>query len=237
MLTCLLLALLAPSPDTLRISASPVPPAFDGVASEGEYGAPIAIISRPQGAVRIWAVESQGWVYLAVQLPDTSFYWGDDVVISLDVWGDRGAAPGHDDFQWYFRRVLDSSVVYRGEQGKWRVPRHDPDWRLGAEREGGGWEVRSVSGAGGWSLEFRLDRAYFLEAKAGDSGHRLSGLRRSAPRLAHLAGPCRGPAPDGSGALGRSCGCRSSSLRVPDLQAREDLARAPLDEVISISSR
>ncbi len=167
MLTCLLLALLAPSPDTLRIAPSPAPLVFDGAVSVGEYGTPIATISRPQGDVRIWAVESQGEVYLAVLLPDTSFYWGDDVVISLDVWGDRGAAPGHDDFQWYFRRVLDSSVVYRGEQGKWLAPRHDPDWRLGAERAGGGWEVRSVSDAQGWSLEFRLDRAYFREAKQG----------------------------------------------------------------------
>jgi hypothetical protein len=166
MLTCLLLALLV-QPDTLRIAASSAEPTFDGVVSEAEYGAPTVVIPRAQGAVRIWAVESQAAVYLAVQLPDTSFYWGDDVVISLDVWGDRGPAPGHDDFQWYFRRVLDSSVVYRGEQGKWRAPRDDPDWRLGAEREGGGWEVRSASDGRGWSLEFRLDRAYFLEAKQG----------------------------------------------------------------------
>ncbi len=167
MLTCLMLVLLAPSSDTLRIGASPAQPTFDGVVREGEYGVPALLIPRPQGSVRGWAVESGGSVYLAFQLPDPSFYWGDDVVISLDVWGDRGGAPGHDDFQWYFRRVLDSSVVYRGEQGKWRAPRDDPDWRLGPAREGGGWEVRAASDSAGWSLEFRLDRAYFLEAKQG----------------------------------------------------------------------
>jgi len=167
MLTCLLLALVVAPADTLRIGARPATPVFDGLIGADEYGAPVAIIPRPQGPVRIWAVEGPGAVYLAVQLPDTTFYWGDDVVISLDVWGDRGAAPGHDDFQWYFRRVLDSSVVYRGEQGKWRAPRDDPDWRLGAAREGGGWEVRSASDARGWSLEVRLDRAYFLEARQG----------------------------------------------------------------------
>lgn len=167
MLLCLLLALMALPQDTLRISAALTPPVFDGAAGTAEYGVPAVVIPRPQGEVRLWAVESESSVYLAVSLPDTSFYWGDDAVISLDIRGDRGAAPGHYDFQWDFRRVLDSSVVYRGEQGTWRYPRHDPDWRLGADRAGGGWEVRSVSDDRGWSLEFRLDRAYFLEAKRG----------------------------------------------------------------------
>lgn len=188
MVTCLLLALMVPLPDTLRIAASPAAPAFDGKVSEGEYGAPAVVIPRPQGEVRLWAVESEGSVYLAVSLPDSSFYWGDDAVISLDIGGDRGAAPGHNDFQWYFRRVLDSSVVYRGEQGTWRFPRHDPDWRLGAERAGGGWEVRSVSDERGWSLEFRLDRAYFLEAKRGTAAISLR-VYNDAPHGWHVWPP------------------------------------------------
>lgn len=167
MLPCLLLALAGLSQDTLRISTISPSPTFDGAAGSAEYGAPSVVISRLQGDVRLWAVENEGQVYLALLLPDSTFYWGDDAVISLDISGDRGAAPGHDDFQWYFRRVLDSSVVYRGEQGRWQAPRFDPDWRLGAERSGGGWEVRSVSDAKGWSLEFRLDRSYFTEAKRG----------------------------------------------------------------------
>ena len=167
MLPCLLLMLAAHPQDTLRISSALTLPVFDGAVGSAEYGVPAVVIPRPQGEVRLWAVESEGQVYLALSLPDSTFYWGDDAVISLDISGDRGAAPGHDDFQWYFRRVLDSSVVYRGEQGKWWPPRDDPDWRLGSERSGGGWEVRSVSDAKGWSLEFRLDRAYFTEAKRG----------------------------------------------------------------------
>jgi len=165
-----LLALVALPQDTLRVAAVSTPPVFDGTIGSAEYGTPAVVIPRSQGEVRIWAVASAGSVYLAVAIPDSSFYWGDDAVISLDIWGDRGAAPGHDDFQWYFRRVLDSSVVYRGEWGKWRAPRDDPDWRLGPERSGGGWEVRSASDARGWSLEFRLDRAYFLETKQGPPG-------------------------------------------------------------------
>lgn len=167
--TMLLLALsaLLICSDTLRVRELPAAPAFDGAVSAAEYGAPSFSLTRAQGDVRGWVGRSGSWVYIAVELPDSSFYWGDDVVVSLDVWGDRGAGPGHDDFQWYFRRVLDSSVVYRGDQGKWRAPRDDPDWRLGPERAGGGWEVRSVSGPRGWSLELRLDAQYFREARPG----------------------------------------------------------------------
>jgi hypothetical protein len=52
-------------------------------------------------------------------------------------------------------------VVYRGDAGHWRAPLDDPDWRLGSAREGGGWEVRSVSTGRGWSLEVRFDAEYF----------------------------------------------------------------------------
>ena len=144
---------------------------FDGRADSAEYGAPSLIIARPSGMVRIWLRRDQDRVYLAASLPDSTFYWGDDLVISLDTGGDRAPGPQHDDFQWYFRRTLDSSVVFRGDAGKWRAPRDDPEWRLGRDREGGGWEVRSVSEQGGWSLEFRLDLEYFRQ-----SGTRHPGL-------------------------------------------------------------
>jgi hypothetical protein len=159
----MLTLLLALATDTLHVRPLATAPVFDGAVSEAEYGSPMFTLGSGQG----WVVRSGESVVVAVRFADSTFYWGDDVVVSLDVWGDRGGAPGHDDFQWYLRRVLDSSVVYRGGQGKWRYPRDDPDWRLGAEREGGGWEVRSVSDAKGWSLELRLAIAYFREAKSG----------------------------------------------------------------------
>lgn len=163
MLTLLTLTATLAMGDTLRIRPLPTAPAFDGLVSEAEYGAPMFTLGSGEG----WVVSSRDTVIIAVRFADSSYYWGDDVVVSLDVWGDRGTAPGHDDFQWYLRRVLDSSVVYRGEQGKWRAPRDDPDWRLGKDREGGGWEVRSVSDSAGWSLELRLDEAFFREARPG----------------------------------------------------------------------
>ncbi|MBP6669572.1 MAG: hypothetical protein KA180_09030 [Gemmatimonadales bacterium] len=156
--------------DTLLVRPAPAPVVFDGVASREEYGAPTLELARPAGVVQLWLVRHGGSVVVAARMPDRTVSWGDDLVISLDTQGDRAPGPMHDDFQWYFRRVLDSSVVLRGEAGTWRAPRDDPDWRLGAEREGGGWEVRAVSDAEGWSLEFRMDQAYFAEAGAGRPG-------------------------------------------------------------------
>lgn len=163
MLTLLTLTATLALGDTLRIRPLPTAPVFDGLVSEAEYGAPMFTLGGGEG----WIVSSRDTVIIAVRFADSTFYWGDDWVVSLDVWGDRGAAPGHDDFQWYLRRTLDSSVVFRGEQGKWRAPRDDPDWRLGKDREGGGWEVRSASDSAGWSLELRLDAAFFRETRAG----------------------------------------------------------------------
>ncbi len=163
MLTLLTLTATLALGDTLRIRPLTTAPTFDGRVSEAEYGAPMFELGSGAG----WVATYRDTVIIAVRFADSTFYWGDDLVVSLDVWGDRGAAPGHDDFQWYLRRTLDSSVVFRGEQGKWRAPRDDPDWRLGKDREGGGWEVRSVSDSAGWSLELRLDAAFFREARAG----------------------------------------------------------------------
>lgn len=164
----LLLALLLQVADTIRIDKASV--TFDGEVTAQEYGAPTVTMPRAGGAVRLWLKQSEGQVYIAARIADSTYYWGDDLVIGLDTGGDRGDGPGHDDFQWYFRRALDSSMVRRGDAGKWRMPRDDPDWRLGKERAGGGWEVRSASDATGWSIEFRLDPYYFQQAGARTPG-------------------------------------------------------------------
>jgi hypothetical protein len=133
----------------------------DAGSSAAALGEPSLRISTGQGAASIWLVRTRDSAFVVAWIPDSTYYWGDDLVISLDVSGDRGAMPGHDDFQWYFRRSLDSSVVYRGRAARWEAPRGDPDWRLGASREGGGWTVDGRSGAAGWSLVLRLDAAWF----------------------------------------------------------------------------
>lgn len=160
LLAVLALAQAAPT-DTLRLHALTAAPAFDGVASEAEYGAPALRLATAQGEARIWLARHGAHVYIAAELPDSTFHWGDDLVVSLDPMGDRTPAPGHDDTQWCLRRVMDSSVVYRGAHGRWMAPGDDPDWRVGGAREGDGWDVRSVSTARGWSVELRLVREWF----------------------------------------------------------------------------
>lgn len=162
--------------DTLRLRAiAGSGPSFDGAVSEGEYGAPSAVLPAAQGGVQVWSVRAGDTVFIAARMRDSTFYWGDDFVISLDPLGDRTPGPGHDDTQWYLRRVLDSSVVNRGRHGRWMAPGDDPDWRLGKERSGDGWEVRSSSDASGWAVELKLPLLWFAD----DSGRRATIAFRS----------------------------------------------------------
>ncbi|HXG45348.1 MAG TPA: hypothetical protein VNJ71_11380 [Gemmatimonadales bacterium] len=153
--------------DTLPVRAAPPAAVFDGAVGSAEWGVPDLSISAPGGGARIWLRGDSTAVYVAARISDSTSHWGDDLVVSVHVGGPAGSAPGHDDFQWDLRRLLDSSVVYRGKDGRWHPPRDDPDWRLGPAREGAGWEVRSESGTDGWSLELRLDRAYLAGREGG----------------------------------------------------------------------
>jgi hypothetical protein len=160
----LALALQSAPSDTVpvtRLDGLPRDPAAD----PSPLGSPSVRIRTGQGLADIWLLSTGDSAFIVARIPDTTFYWGDDLVISLDVSGDRGRTPGHDDFQWYFRRTLDSSVVYRGRGGRWEAPRGDPDWRLGASREGGGWTVTARGDSLGWSLVLRLDGAWLLGEK------------------------------------------------------------------------
>jgi hypothetical protein len=149
------------SVDTLRIRDIQQPPAANVVADEAHLGTPQVRIRTGQGTALVWLLRSRDSVFIAASIPDSSHYWGDDFVISIDTEGDGGSSPQHDDFQLYFRRVLDSSVVYRGRNGRWQPPRDDPDWRLGAERSGGGWTVSAGEQRSSWTLLVRMDPAWF----------------------------------------------------------------------------
>ncbi len=126
------------------------------------WGAPQITVTTGQGTASVWLLHAADSVYLVAAIPDSTFYWGDDLVVSLDTEGDRAEAPQHDDFQWYFRRAVDSSVAYRGRAGRWDAPQGDPDWRLGRERSGAGWDVRAAEqrGGAGWIVVLRLDAGW-----------------------------------------------------------------------------
>ncbi|MFL5401767.1 MAG: hypothetical protein ACJ8BF_03010 [Gemmatimonadales bacterium] len=182
MLLLLMAALQIASSDTLVIRTVNRPPVPGVPVDSARYGAPQVRIITRQGSAPIWLLRASDTIFIAAGIPDTTPYWGDDFVLSLDTRGDGAPHPQHDDFQLYFRRVLDSSVVFRGQDGRWQPPRGDPDWRLGADRSGGGWEVSATSGPRGWSILVRLDPAWF----AGEKG-----------RLARIAFRIYGDSPSG----------------------------------------
>jgi hypothetical protein len=156
-----LLAAFQLSADTLTVRSLDRPPAPAAPIDSARLGPSQVRLLTRQGTASIWLLRSADTFFIAATIPDSTPYWGDDFVISLDTRGDAAPNPQHDDFQWYFRRVLDSSVVFRGRNGKWEPPRADPGWRLGRERSGGGWEVSARDAARGWSLLLRLDPAWF----------------------------------------------------------------------------
>jgi hypothetical protein len=162
----LLLTLQGLALDTIRVRAIDRPPLPQERVDSIRYRTPQVRLVTRQGTVMVWLLRAADTVFVAASMPDSTPYWGDDFVLSMDTRGDGAPSPQHDDFQLYFRRVLDSSVVFRGRNGRWEPPRGDPDWRLGPDRSGGGWEVSAKSDARGWNLLLRLDPAWF----AGESG-------------------------------------------------------------------
>lgn len=146
--------------DTVKIRPLQKVPALESRVDSASMGPPA--IPLPGGAL-IWLTRDSTAVSLTAWLPDSTPSWNDRLVLSLDTKGDRSRAPQHDDFQWEFHRVLDSSIVFRGRDGRWQPPHDDPDWRLGNEREGGGWSVQVVSEPGGWSLLMRFDPEFFSQ--------------------------------------------------------------------------
>jgi hypothetical protein len=152
--------------DTLRVRTVPNPPRAEAHIDTTALGAPTLRIRTGQGSVQVWVLRASDTVFIAAAVPDATPYWGDDFVVSLDTRGDGAPTVQHDDFQLYFRRLLDSSVVFRGRNGRWEAPRGDPDWRLGSERSGGGWEISGAGDRRGWNLLLRLDPSWF----AGDGG-------------------------------------------------------------------
>jgi hypothetical protein len=162
----ILAAVQAASPDTIivRPLAATAPPTLTD--DPAVLGQPQVQFETKQGWVNVWLFRWLDTVFVRATIPDSTPYWGDDFVLSLDTRGDAASTPQHDDFQWYFRRLLDSSVVYRGRNGRWQPPRDDPDWRLGTERSGGGWQVDAAAGPTGWTLLLRLEPGW-LTGEAG----------------------------------------------------------------------
>jgi hypothetical protein len=146
----------AAATDTLRIPALTRVPILDGAASEAEYGPPIVTLDAGSGPVRIRAGHRDGVLYIAADVPDSTFYWGDDVVVSFDVDGTGGPAPGAGDRAWIIRRAADSSVVLTAAgDGRWEPAGGAP--KIGTVRSGPGWAVRTTVADSRWTMELKID--------------------------------------------------------------------------------
>jgi hypothetical protein len=151
--------------DTLQVARIAAPPSPVELPDSLLYGPPQVRFHTAQGSTLIWFLQSADTFFIAASMSDSTQYWGDTFALSIDLNGDAGGSPGHDDFHWEFRRILDSSVVFRGRTGRWEPPKGDPDWRLGRDRSGGGWEVSGRSGPRGWSVLLRLDPVWLAGAE------------------------------------------------------------------------
>jgi hypothetical protein len=160
----------SPAIDSLAIPTIATAPVVDGRADDREYGAPALHLTTAAGDVRIWMSRSNGFIHIAAAIPDTSFYWGDDFVISLDADGSADASPQTGDRQWYLRRTLDSSVVFAAQGGRWETPGSAAPM-LGATRRGEDWDVASTSSASGWMVELRVRES---SVKAGAKPPRIA---------------------------------------------------------------
>jgi len=143
------------------------PPMAQALLDSTGWGTPQISIATRAGPASVWLLRAADSVFVVARVPDHTPSWADAVSVCLDISGDRAPTPAHDDFEFTLRRVLDSSVVYRGRNGRWQPPLDDPDWRVGATHAGGGWEAAVMSDTAGWTLVLRLDPAWL----AGEGGH------------------------------------------------------------------
>jgi hypothetical protein len=152
-------------PPSIALRDVATPPVAEALDST-RWGTPQVTIVTRSGSASVWLLRAADSVFVVASVPDRTPSWADAVSLCLDVSGDRAPTPAHDDFQFTLRRMLDSSVVYRGRNGRWQPPLDDPDWRVGVTHAGGGWEAAAMSDTAGWTLVLRLDPAWF----AGEGG-------------------------------------------------------------------
>ena len=149
-------ALAAAPADTLRIAPLAATPTIDGRIADGEHGAPAVTIRTAAGTVRVWVGHRDGALYVAAEIPDSTMYWGDDLVVALDADGSGGAAPGAGDHLWILRRIADSSVaVVAAGDGRWEPAGGARS--VGAMHHGPGWTLATGDAGRRWVAELRAD--------------------------------------------------------------------------------
>ena len=92
------LLILQLSVDTLQIARLAVPPSPAELPDSLIYGSPQVRLRTAQGSSLIWFLQSADTFFIAAAISDSTSYWGDTFALSIDLNGDAGGSPGHDDF-------------------------------------------------------------------------------------------------------------------------------------------
>jgi parallel beta-helix repeat protein len=95
-------------------------PSIDGVISPGEWDdADSFMFFNDQGEIRIYFKHDDSSLYFMSDIVDSTYYWGDDIVIGIDTEHNGGTSPQSDDYQFYIMREVTNSEIRRGTGSGW----------------------------------------------------------------------------------------------------------------------
>ncbi|HWN17687.1 MAG TPA: hypothetical protein VNO19_02115, partial [Gemmatimonadales bacterium] len=95
MLAAIICVLQVAAPETLLIRPIRRPPPPGIAIDSARYGPPQVRIPTRQGTALVWLLRASDTVLVAAIIPDSTPYWGDDFVLSIDIKGDGGPSPQH----------------------------------------------------------------------------------------------------------------------------------------------
>ncbi|UCF07628.1 MAG: MBL fold metallo-hydrolase [Thermoplasmata archaeon] len=136
-------------------------PIIDGAISPGEWdGADFIRFYNDQGEINVYYKHDGSALYFMSQIVDSTYYFGDDIVIGIDTEHNGGTDPQVDDFQFYILRDVSSSQINRGTGTGWNsVP--DEEWA-------GEVNNATSSDASGWIMEISISYAFLNITAARD---------------------------------------------------------------------
>jgi len=135
-------------------------PSIDGIISPGEWDDANSIMFfNDQGEINMYFKHNDTTLYFMSHIVDSTYYWGDDIVIDIDTEHNGELHPQPDDYQFYIRRDVNTSEINRGSGSGWE-PVPEGEWA------GLVWNETS-SDATTWTAELSISYT-FLNLTAGD---------------------------------------------------------------------
>ncbi|UCE74707.1 MAG: right-handed parallel beta-helix repeat-containing protein [Methanomassiliicoccales archaeon] len=103
-------------------------PIVDGTISSGEWDdANFIMFFNDQGEINVSFKHNDTTLYFMSHIVDSTYYWGDDIVIGIDTEHNGELHPQPDDYQFYIRRDVSTSEINRGSGSGWE-PVPEEEW-------------------------------------------------------------------------------------------------------------